>query len=660
MASDEPNGRVHVRRLDDHYTLPSFRSLEEWLARREDLRRRILVSAGLWPWPQRHPLVPRVTGGVEREGYSIENLYFESRPGLLVCGNLYRPTGREGPFPGVLCPHGHWSHGRFEHSDVCSIPTRCANLALQGYVVFAYDMVGYNDSGVQLPHASASSERTGFWDDQAGYLWGISLLGLQLWNSIRALDMLAALPDVDARRLACTGASGGGTQTFLLAAVDERVRVAAPVNMISSRMQGGCLCENAPGLRLDCTNVEFGAMTAPRPLLLVSATGDWTSDTPQREFPAIQSIYRLYGAEDRVASVQVDAPHNYNQASREAVYAWFGRWLLGSHGAEQLRERPILPAPTTSMLVFPDRRLPPQAATRDQVPMLLKAEAREQLSALRPHNAASLEAYRLLFGPAYRLALSVREPLAAETTASVDEASQLGAWRMQRLALGRTASGERIPGLFFGTSPAPTSGLSKAALVVHPAGKDALVKDGQPLPVVRELLARGFAVLGIDCFGTGESAALAAERDKSLPHFLCYNRSDACLRIQDILTASAYLRSLVESVSLVGLEQAGLWCLLAAGVSQGLAGVVADTARFDCEDDQAWVRDIYIPHLRRAGDVRTAAALAAPVPIALHNLSCTFPSDCLRTIYLAAGFPEALHLQGETMRPDEIAAWLAR
>jgi hypothetical protein len=180
------------------------------------------------------------------------------------------------------------------------------------------------------------------------------------------------------------------------------------------------------------------------------------------------------------------------------------------------------------------------------------------------------------------------------------------------------------------------------------------------LPVVRELLARGFAVLGIDCFGTGESAALAAERDKSLPHFLCYNRSDACLRIQDILTASAYLRSLVESVLLVGLEQAGLWCLLAAGVSHGLAGAVADTARFDCEDDQAWVRDVYIPHLRRAGDVRTAAALAAPVPIALHNLSCTFPSDWLRTIYLAAGFPEALHLQGETMRPDEIAAWLAR
>jgi hypothetical protein len=124
-----------------------------------------------------------------------------------------------------------------------------------------------------------------------------------------------------------TGESGGGTQTFLASAVDSRIAVSVPVNMISLHMQGGCLCENPPGLRLETTNVEIAATIAPRPLLMISATGDWTNETLELEYPAVRSIYGLLDAPDRVRAVRITAEHNYNKESREAMYAWMARWL---------------------------------------------------------------------------------------------------------------------------------------------------------------------------------------------------------------------------------------------------------------------------------------------------------------------------------------------
>src|SRR5262245_21164582 len=245
-------------------------------------------------------------------------------PGFYLGGNLYRPLGKQGPFPGVLSPHGHWEYGRLENTPNASVPGRCINLARQGYVVFSYDTIGYNDTN-QVPH---------HWGEPVHALWSIGPMGIQLFDSIRAVDFVSSLPDVDPNRIACTGASGGGTQTFLLMAVDERIKVAAPVNMISATMQGG-ICENAPNMRAgwtDFSNMVIGALMAPRPLLMVSASGDWTKNTPVEEFPAVQSIYKLFGAERNVESIQVDAPHNYNKLSREAVYRFFNARMLDKTG----------------------------------------------------------------------------------------------------------------------------------------------------------------------------------------------------------------------------------------------------------------------------------------------------------------------------------------
>ena len=108
--------------------------------------------------------------------------------------------------------------------------------------------------------------------------------------------------------------------------------------MISAHMQGGCNCENQGNLRLGINNIEIAACMAPRPLFLVSASGDWTVNTPQLEYPAIRDIYRLFNAEGRVAGAQVDAGHNYNRESREHVYAWFGKWLLNDNNPRHFKE----------------------------------------------------------------------------------------------------------------------------------------------------------------------------------------------------------------------------------------------------------------------------------------------------------------------------------
>src|SRR5678815_4276720 len=177
-------------------------------------------------------------------------------------------------------------------------------------------MVGYNDT-TQVDHRFANNP--------SNQLWNVSLMGLQTWNSIRALDFLESLPDVDKGRLACTGESGGGTQTFMLGAIDSRLKVQAPIVMVSHSMQGGCLCENAPGLRVDYSNMEIAAVPAPRPQILVAATGDWTKMTMTVEGPAIERIYKLFNANDKLRYTIFDFDHNYNQTSREAVYGWYGK-----------------------------------------------------------------------------------------------------------------------------------------------------------------------------------------------------------------------------------------------------------------------------------------------------------------------------------------------
>lgn len=634
-----------TRNVHTLYTFPGY-TKAEWIKKSAELREHILVSNGLTPMPEKTPLNAHIFGRIEREDYTVEKVYFEAYPGFFTTGNLYRPKGKKGPFPGIVSPHGHWGRGRLENSDAGSVPGRCINFAKQGYVIFSYDMVGRCDSGEQIDHAYGAEREA---------LWGLSLMALQLWNGVRAVDFLETLPDVDTDRIGCTGASGGGTQTFMLTAVDDRIKVSAPVNMISAHMQGGCLCENAPNLRLDISNIEIGALMAPKPLLLVSATGDWTKDTPKVEYPAIRSIYAHFDAADKVHEVQIDADHNYNKDSREAVYAWFGKWFLGEEDATKFREVPFEVERDEALLVFHNRGLPEHALDAEGLTCSRIKTAEAQLAARKPTDAASLEQFREEMGGALRRSLAISIP-DSNRPAPVER----GDFTVQSFVIG---GNNQLPALFL--TPKAETENGSITLIVHPQGAMNLInpETGEPTCLVGDLLAAGESVLGVDLFLTGAHSPADGKviRDTSDRYFTTYNRTDAALRVQDISTALGYLKAQAEvsTLNLIGLGEAGLWCLLAAGFVD-VDRTVVDANQFDSDSDVAYLQNLPIPSIRRVGDFRTAGTLIAPRHLLIHNTSNTFQTDWIADVYRAVDAADRLRVETETVSEADIAAWLAK
>jgi hypothetical protein len=352
-------------RLERHFLEPPDPS--DWAARAARLRAGLRARMGLEPERPRTPLAPLIHGRVELDGYTVENVAIETFPGFYCTGNLYRPTpppqqqpgGGDRRCAGVLCPHGHFGPKFIEaNAEWGEAPTegratelsefesleddaavggrfrrdmqlRCATLARLGAVVFAYDLIGWGDSQ-QLNHTDPR------------------VLAYQSWNGTRAVDFLCSLPEVDPSRIGVTGASGGGTQSFLLAAMDERIAVSVPVVMASAHMFGGCVCE--AGLPIHQTdenpdgvlsNAEIAALAAPRPQLLVSVTWredggvragkhDQSCNTPAVEYPYLQQTYRLFGgaaAEARVENAHFYQDHDYGAAKRAVVYRFLAKHL---------------------------------------------------------------------------------------------------------------------------------------------------------------------------------------------------------------------------------------------------------------------------------------------------------------------------------------------
>ncbi len=334
--------------------LAQFPDRASWDTYAAHLRTRIQEAAGLAPWPRRTPLNAVIRDRREHDGYTVENVAFESAPGLFVTGNLYRPLGGAGgKHPVILSTHGHANkvvnpadydtHARFAPY----VQTRCANLARMGAIVFAIDMFAYGE-GIQLYGQDAHR------DPRA--------ITIHVWNGMRALDFLLSLDDADATRVAVSGESGGGTQTFLITALDPRVTVSAPVVMVSAHFFGGCLCESgAPvhrGADYFASNVMIAALTAPRPQLLVSDGNDWTLNTPRVEFPFLQKIYGYYGAPNAVANVHLpDERHDYGPSKRAAVYRFFAAQLglnLAAIEASpgRIDESRFTPEPAAALRVF--------------------------------------------------------------------------------------------------------------------------------------------------------------------------------------------------------------------------------------------------------------------------------------------------------------------
>ena len=338
-----------------------YPNISAWEARRDFLRHQAMVAQGLWPMPEKTPLKAVVHGTIDRGDYTIEKVFFASMPGHYVSGNLYRPKLAQ-KMPVVLMPHGHWPEGRLMwRSDADAkkeidsgaertmeaahspLQANCVAVARMGCIVFHYDAVGSADSS-KIPH------RQGFTDADAT-LRLQSFMGLQTWNSIRALDFVLGLEGADETRVAVTGSSGGGTQTIALAAIDPRVTVSFPMVMVSMNMQGGCVCENAPLYRVLTNNVELACLFAPNPHG-AAAANDWTHDFLQRGLPEMKKIWGLYNSADNVEGEHVNFGHNHNLHSRLLQYRFLNKHLKLGKAEPIAEEKPFEPVPPKELSVY--------------------------------------------------------------------------------------------------------------------------------------------------------------------------------------------------------------------------------------------------------------------------------------------------------------------
>jgi hypothetical protein len=591
-----------VKHTDTVFIFPEFSSIGEWESKADTFRRRILLSSGLWPLPEKTPLYTKIFDRIQHSDYSIEKVHFQAWPGYFVTGSLYRPVG-DGPFPAVYCPHGHWEEGRLVNTDKNSVPGRAITLARMGAVVFTVDMVGYNDS-TQFEHR---------WSKDEYKLWGIHPFALQLWGGIRALDFLEGLPDVDPEKLGVTGASGGGTQTFALMAVDPRVKVAAPVNMISSTMQGGCVCENAPLIRYENSNMEIGALMAPRPLLMVSATGDWTRETPHVEFPALRSIYDLYGATDNIENVHIDSGHNYNQQSREAMYRFFGKHLIDpSKDWSEYTEPPFQVGPEDEMRFFTkgsnDHDSSDQVVATIQEQ--LQSRADDHLKKISNGNQKLASQYR----QALQDTLGVSIPQSNDLTSTRTSLEEFDTYVLERRIIGRKIEGDAIPALLYRAKiPTPQD----TVILVGENGKQDFTDPSivGPSAIIQKHIDQGKAVLLIDPFLIGEhnSPSSITLRVRIGGFMDTFQPTDTANRIQDILTATSYIRSrrdMTGNIQIAGHNNAAVWVKFATALDPTLISENKGKNTFDRINDTQWVEQFYIPSIRTLGGLQLADVLS--------------------------------------------------
>ncbi len=663
-----------------HYNLKYFpwdppATKDAWEARKSVLKEQLLVSQGMWPLPEKVAMNAVIHGKIDRDDYTVEKVFFVSHPGHYVTGNLYRPKGKTGKRPAVLYTHGHWSNARLstantwkkdketgaeatEESSKFFHQAGCAMLARLGCVVFHLDMVGNSDS-MQITH------RDGFKDVDA-QLRLQTFMNLQTWNCVRSVDFLLTIPEVDPTRIGVTGASGGGTQSFVLAAVDDRVAASFPAVMVSTSMQGGCICENTSYLRVGTANIELSALIAPRPLGMTGAN-DWTVEIEKKGLPELKQIYKMYGAEDKVMAKHLSFPHNYNQPSREVMYDFFNKHLnFGVTGA--IKEKPFAPVDPKLLSVYDDKHpLPADAANAVALKRTLTEAQEKQLLAATPKDAASLAAFQKMEHAALRAMMTDQLPAASDIDfVEPGEKVVKAGLNTRSMTISRKGQGEHVKILIVSGKNFDGRGV----IWVHPEGITSLWKNEKLVPAAQAIIDKGAGILAVDLFRTGPTGKeerpttnTTVSKLAYAGYFYGYNRALVAERVHDILTTVALVKSYekTKTIHLVGFEKAGPWVVLARGLCGDVVSrTAADVNGFRFEQVKDFDDEMMLPGALKYGGLLTLASTIAPNELYLHNAKGAGLATQLTAAYQAAG--KADRLQRSDAKSDAVAVvnWLLR
>ena len=305
------------------------RTGDDFQAHRRSLRQKLLACAGLWPLPHRPALDVHKSSPIDHEWCTVCRVSYQLWPNVYSSGLLYMPKRlAERPAPAVLCPHGHWANGN-AHPEV---QTRCLVVAKMGYVVFSSSQNHYEDPVLGISHQT-----------------------LMIWNNIRALDFLQSLAEVDAKRIGCTGGSGGGLQTQMLVAVDDRVAAASICGLTCDYREivfpgrNHCGCNHFSNIMRYTDQPEISALPLPTPVQYLTMN-DWTRSFERNNFPTVRRLYEANGAAGRTDCKYWPTAHNYDKAKRERMYGWMDRWLRDKGQGKPVPEPPTKTLPVKALL----------------------------------------------------------------------------------------------------------------------------------------------------------------------------------------------------------------------------------------------------------------------------------------------------------------------
>jgi cephalosporin-C deacetylase-like acetyl esterase len=560
-----------VRLLDDRKRrIQAIRSTADLQERQRYVREKLQSYLG--EWPERSPLNAEVTGLVDRGTYRIEKIVFESMPGFRVTANLYLPPGH-GPFPAILFPLGHEAGGK-------SYPVwqqLLGSFAQKGYVALAWDPLGqgervqiWDDDWNESKVVRSTSEHTMM--GLQTLLLGESLARYTIWDGIRALDYLASRPEVDAKRIGVTGNSGGGTHTAYMAALDDRLQVAAPSCYLTNwrRLTETIGPQDAeqcmpPFLADGLDHPDFILAFGLKPYRILSAIRDFFSIEGAREtYAEARSVYDRLGAADKIGMTEADDGHGYSEPRRMAAYDWFSRWLKGEPDTR----------PEPDVKIAHEEEL--WATKTGQV---ATSHEGETVTSLNQKRLAEIRR-----GPI--TAESVREFLGVDPSGeparvrSYGAAQAGGGYRLEKLLI-ESEPGIPVPALLY----LPEGGGSRPGIVyVNGRGKSVAHAEAE------SLVRAGIATLSIDARGLGETRAIGERNGSDWPRLfgdfestmlaMLTGKSLVAMRAEDVMRAVGVLAARAEvdtnRLAVVGREGGAISALHAAVLDRRVKGAGVD------------------------------------------------------------------------------------
>jgi dienelactone hydrolase len=524
-------------------------------------------------WPERTPLNARVVGRIERDGYRVEKVTFESRPGMIVTGALFLPA-TPGPFPGVIVPCGHYAEGKASPD----YQRACMLLARNGIAALIYDPVGQGERYQILspdgkPIYDATTEHTVL--GTGCILLGLNTAGYRIWDGMRAIDYLCSREDIDSKRIGCTGHSGGGTLTSYLMALDDRIICAAPscyltgLERLTDTIGPQDAEQNIHGqIAAGMDHGDYLLMRAPRPTLMLATTGDFFDITGvwqvQRE---ANRLYSRMGYPERVTIAEADGPHKFCKTSREAMARWMRRWLLDvDEPVNEPEPEPVVLTPAEIQCTSSGQVLREEAA---RSAFEYNRRLAQQLGAQRTRLKSETSRDRML--EQVRAVCGIRSfaDLPSAESSLVGSLQRLS-YRIDKLVL-RPEKGIELPALAF----VPQKGGSEATLYLHGGGKHV---DAQPGGPIEKLVKAGHYVLAVDMRGIGEIAATDAYKgfvEQFSPNwkefFFAYllGKSFVGMRTEDVVQCGRLLAEKAERLHLVAIGECVVPAVHAAALKPG-------------------------------------------------------------------------------------------